>query len=227
MSMDFIKNSTNNKLELQESWLAQKNDFNIIDVSLCAGQIIIPGKDDEVFIHFNEVLDKFIFQLSSLFPFITFTEKNILHSTLLTIFNGKEDKFTKNKLELLKLCTSIKKGFRRFSPLTITFKDVLLTSNGSIIILGESQKLSEFREFVYKKYDTDEELRKNIIHITLGRLLQDESFDNINDVNSFLQMKGSLSLPPVIINHPKFILSRDLHCSIIDKELSIEFNSLE
>jgi hypothetical protein len=224
MSMDFIKNATSNKLELQKNWLAQKNDFNIIDVSLCAGQTIISGKDDEGFTHFLEMLDEFIVQLSARFPFITFTKKNILHSTLLTIFNDSEDKFTRNKFELLKLCNSIKKDFRRFCPLTITFKDVVLTSNGSIIILGSSQKLSEFRRDIYRKYDTEEELRKNIIHITLGRLLQDESFDSMNDINTFLQMKGSLSLPPVIINYPKFILSRDLHCSVIDEKLSIEFN---
>ncbi|ELC2820267.1 hypothetical protein RIY08_004223 [Salmonella enterica] len=223
MSINFILNGTNNKLKLRETWPAQKNDFNIVDISLCAGQTIIPGKDDDIFGQFIKQLDDFKFQLLSLFPFITFTEKNILHSTLLTIFNNHEDEFTKNKGELLNLCAEIRNDFYNNSPLTIIFKNVVLTSNGSIIILGESNQLSDFREFVYNKYDIDKSLKKNIIHITLGRLLQDESFYNMNDINTFLQMKGDLSLPPVIVNHPKFILSRDLHCSIVDKDLSMDF----
>lgn len=223
MSINFILNGTNNKLKLRETWPAQKNDFNIVDISLCAGQTIIPGKDDDIFGQFIKQLDDFKFQLLSLFPFITFTEKNILHSTLLTIFNNHEDEFTKNKGELLNICAEIRNDFYNNSPLTIIFKNVVLTSNGSIIILGESNQLSDFREFVYNKYDIDKSLKKNIIHITLGRLLQDESFYNMNDINTFLQMKGDLSLPPVIVNHPKFILSRDLHCSIVDKDLSMDF----
>lgn len=225
MNINLIQNATNKKLKCQELWLAQENNHNIIDVSLCAGQTIIAGKDNTQFSQFAEALNIFMQQLSSLFPFITLTEKNLLHSTLLTIFNDTELVFNKFKSDLFDLCKKITQDFNKYTPLTINFQDVILTSNGSIIILGESQNLSEFRSSVYSQYNTPEDLRKNIIHITLGRLLQNASIENMNNVNKFLQIRGRLSLPSIIINHPKFIFSRDLHCSNVDINLSMELNS--
>lgn len=225
MSKYFIQNATGKKLELREQWVAQENEYNIIDVSLCAGQTLVPGKDDEQFAEFADVLHMFIQQLSSLFPFVTFTEKGFLHSTLLTIFNDNEILFDDNKYNLIKLCKEITRDFDRYSPLTINFQDVVLTSNGSIILLGESIELFEFRNYIYNQYNISESLRKNIIHITLGRLFQNESIENMDDVNTFLQMKGRLSLPPVIINYPKIILSRDMLCLNVDTNLTCEFNT--
>lgn len=225
MNINLIQNATNKKLKCQELWLAQENNHNIIDVSLCAGQTIIVGQDDAQFSQFAEALYIFMQQLSSLFPFITPTEKNLLHSTLLTIFNDTEIVFDKYKYELFSLCKKITQEFNKYTPLTINFQDIALTSNGSIIILGESQKLSEFRSSVYNQYNTPEDLRKNIIHITLGRLLQDAPFENMNNVNRFLQTRGHLALPSIIINHPKIVFSRDLHCSNVDINLAMEFNS--
>jgi len=225
MSVAFIQNPTNKKLKHREPWLAQENNYNIIDISLCAGQMIIPGKDDKLFSEFFESLDFFNQQLSALFPFITFAEKNYLHSTLLTIFNDSVLEFKKNKPDLNILCQRIIKDFNAYRPLTIYFKNVVLTPNGSVILLGESQELFKFRDDIYNRYSIPKDLRKNIIHITLGRLLQNELIENMDDINSFLQMKGSISLPPVTINYPKIILSRDSLCLDVDSNLTNEFNS--
>lgn len=226
MNAGFIQNATAKKLELRESWLAQENEYDIIDVSLCAGQTIVPGEDNVVFSEFSESLEKFIHQLSSLFPFITFVEKSFLHSTLLTIFNDSKLSFYNNKNSIIKLSSQISEYFNKCRPITIFFQDVVLTSNGSIILLGESSELSEFRKFIYNHYDISENLRKNIIHITLGRLLQNESAENMNDVDTFLRMKGHLVLPSLTVNNPKIIVSRDVHCLDVDTDLTFEFNSL-
>ncbi|MEW5289436.1 hypothetical protein ABW286_09620 [Erwinia papayae] len=225
MSKYFIRDATDKKLKLREQWLAQENEYNIIDVSLCAGQTIVPGKDNEQFSEFVEVLYIFIQQLFSLFPFITFTEKGFLHSTLLTIFNDNEILFDDYKSNLINLCKEITREFDRYSPLTINFEDIVLTSNGSIILLGESTGVFEFRNYVYNQYNMHDSLRKNIIHITLGRLFKNESVENMGDVDTFLRMKGRLSLPPVTINYPKIILSRDMLCMNVDTNLTCEFNT--
>ena len=224
MSKSMIQGATDKKIELCEKWFAQENEYNIVDVSFCAGQTIVQGKDDCRFAEFSSFLHAFMQQISALFPFITFIEKDFLHSTLLTIFNDNDISFNDNKFNLIKMCKEIAEDAYSYIPLIIYFNNIVLTSNGTIILLGESKELIDFRNHVYNKYPIPQSLRKNIVHITLGRLFQNESIENMSALNTFLKMKGSLSLPPLIINHPKIIVSRDMLCLNVDNNLTCEFN---
>lgn len=226
MNSHFIRTATNKKLTSLAPWYAQENNNDIIDLSLCAGQISVPGKDDNQFAVLAEPLNLFLKKLASLFPVITFAEKAFLHSTLLTLFNADECEFHKNKPALLALSKDIVQEFSQYRPFIINFQDLVLTSNGSIILLGKSPEVMAFRNHIYNRYPTDEALRKNIIHITVGRLLQDATIENMSAINRFLQENGHLSLPAVEITYPKFIVSRDSLCLTVDTALSSEFNAL-
>ncbi|MDR7341631.1 hypothetical protein J2X14_000019 [Pantoea alhagi] len=225
MSFEFISNATQNKLKNREPWLAQKNNHNIIDVSLCAGQMIIPGSDDKHFFPLAERLHLFNKELSRLFPYITFYGVDYLHSTLLTLFNDSETAFTNARFEIKKLCQKTLAHFIRYQPINIALQDVLLTPNGSIILMGKSQELLDFRQEIYSTYNFPDCLKKDIIHITLGRLLQNETVENMEAINNYLTIQGTLHLPSVTVNSPKIIISRDTHCFNIDTELTLDFNS--
>lgn len=171
MAYEFLTQATLKKLATGDMWLKQINDESIIDLSLNAGQLMISKPCiDESFITFSQQLETYCQTLSQQFPFIHFLQPLEFHSTLLTIFNQNAEQFALQKTTLLTWCENIKNIFHDIKSVEITFNDVVLTSNGSVVLTGISEELEQFRKKVYQQIPIDNTLHKNIIHITLGRL---------------------------------------------------------
>ncbi|CAI1545122.1 hypothetical protein [Serratia fonticola] len=228
MRYAFIKNATFKKLEKGSIWLKQINDDNIIDISLNVGQLGIPFyKDaDKEFFDFINSIDDYCHALAALFPFISIEPQERLHSTLLTIFNDTRPIFDSKKSELVLFCRKIVNIYNKIGALKIKFKDVLLTSNGTLILIGESSTLMNFRKEVYDTIAIPQELHKNIIHITLGRLLVDTTNDNMLDLYDYLLMNGQLDLPELLVSKPKFVVCNDSLATKHETPLTTHFNKL-
>ncbi|MER1890912.1 hypothetical protein [Proteus mirabilis] len=227
MAYSFLTQATVKKLSRNEKWLQQINNEDIIDLSLNAGQLIIDKpKVDENFIPFSQQLDVYCQQIAQQFPFIAVTPQLQLHCTLLTIFNQPIALFEPQKLMLLAWCQKITNIFNKIGKIEILFNDIILTANGSVILIGVSKTLTQFRQQVYQQIPIDHHLHKNIIHITLGRLQESVSSEKITPLFQFLA-HNRLSLPINIktsINYPKFVVSKGSLSSEILLNKTIEFN---
>lgn len=147
MSYSFLTQATLKKLATGEIWQRQVNDENIIDVSLNAGQLMISQPEiEESFIPFSQKLIAYCEQLALKFPFIEFTQQQEFHSTLLTIFNQQNEQFKLQRPVLLSWCHEIAKIFNQIKSIEILFNNVVLTSNGSLILTGISEELTLFRQ---------------------------------------------------------------------------------
>jgi hypothetical protein len=144
----------------------------------------------------------------------------------LTIYHDSTDNFFSNKEKWFSLCENIIEDFKKLAEVAIFFSEILLTNNGSVILVGGSPVLDSFRDKIHHKYNLPQHVRKNIIHITLGRLLQETSSDNMQSVFNYLHHRGKVSLPELIVNTPKFIISRDVLGHKIDNALTDEFNKI-
>ncbi|MFV8906296.1 hypothetical protein ABQ333_13715 [Serratia fonticola] len=228
MRYAFIRNATFKKLEKGSKWLKQINDDSIIDISLNVGQLSIPlYKDaDKEFFDFINGIDDYCHTLAALFPFISIEPQERLHSTLLTVFNDTRPIFDSKKSELVLFCRKIVNIYNKIGILKIKFKDVLLTSNGTLILIGESSTLMNFRKEVYDTIAIPQELHKNIIHITLGRLLVDTTNDNMLDLYDYLLMHGQLDLPELLVPKPKFVVCNDSLATKHETSLTTHFNKL-
>ncbi|MDM3832813.1 hypothetical protein O9571_19035, partial [Proteus mirabilis] len=76
------------------------------------------------------------------FPFIAVTQQLQLHCTLLTIFNQPIALFEPQKLMLLAWCQKITNIFNNIGKIEILFNDIILTTNGIVILIGVSKTLT-------------------------------------------------------------------------------------
>ncbi|QIG04353.1 hypothetical protein [Proteus sp. ZN5] len=232
MSYSFLTQATLKKLVTGEIWQQQINDESIIDVSLNAGQLIISQPEvEESFIPFSQKLIAYCEQLALKYPFIAFTQQQEFHSTLLTIFNQQNEQFKLQRPVLLSWCHEIAKIFNQIKSIEILFNDVVLTSNGSLILTGISEELTLFRQQIYQQIPIKSSLHKDIIHITLGRLGENTSSTKIKQLYDELERNRSSLMhhainTPIIIRHPKFVVSKGSLSSEVQLGLTMEFNQL-
>lgn len=232
MAYEFLTQATLKKLATGETWQRQINDESIIDVSLNAGQLMICQPEiEESFIPFSQKLMTYCEQLALQFPFIEFAQPQEFHSTLLTIFNQQNEQFKLQRPILLSWCHEIAKIFNQIKSIEISFSHVVLTSNGSLILTGISEELTLFRQQIYQKIPIESELHKNIIHITLGRLREDTSSAEMKMLYNELEQNRSSLMhydinTPIVIRHPKFVVSKGSLSSEVQLGLTMEFNQL-
>lgn len=230
MSYKFLTIATVKKLATNEIWLKQVNDESIMDVSLNAGQLVINQPNiEESFIPFSQHLNNYCQRLAQQFPFIEFSQQQEFHCTLLTIFNQQAIEFKQKKSILLTWCDDIAELFKEIGSIDILFNQVVLTPNGSVILTGISAELEAFRQKVYQQIPIENNLHKNIIHITLGRLRENAPADKIESFYNHLVKNQSLLNADIMqhsitIKHPKFVVSKgSLSADVIDN-LTREFN---
>ncbi|WP_311746319.1 hypothetical protein [Proteus penneri] len=232
MAYEFLTQATLKKLATGDAWQRQVNDEDIIDVSLNAGQLIICQPEiEESFIPFNQKLMAYCEQLKLKFPFIEFAQPQEFHSTLLTIFNQQNEQFKLQRPVLLAWCHEIAKIFNQIKSIKILFKNVILTSNGSLILTGISEELTRFRQQIYQQIPIDNTLHKNIIHITLGRLRENTSSAEMKKLYDELEQNRSSLIynainTPIVIRHPKFVVSKGSLSTEVQIGLTMEFNQL-
>ncbi|WP_368936318.1 hypothetical protein [Proteus penneri] len=232
MAYEFLTQATLKKLATGDAWQRQVNDEDIIDVSLNAGQLIICQPEiEESFIPFSQKLMAYCEQLKLKFPFIEFAQPQEFHSTLLTIFNQQNEQFKLQRPVLLAWCHEIAKIFNQIKSIKILFKNVILTSNGSLILTGISEELTRFRQQIYQQIPIDNTLHKNIIHITLGRLRENTSSAEMKKLYDELEQNRSSLIynainTPIVIRHPKFVVSKGSLSTEVQMGLTMEFNQL-
>ncbi|MBI6530124.1 hypothetical protein JEP40_13495 [Proteus vulgaris] len=232
MSYSFLTQATLKKLATGEAWQRQVNDESIMDVSLNAGQLVISHPEiEESFIPFSQKLMAYCEQLALKYPFIAFTQQQEFHSTLLTIFNQQNEQFKLQRPILLSWCHEITKIFNQIKSIEISFDNVVLTSNGSLILTGISEELTLFRQQIYQQIPIESELHKDIIHITLGRLGENTSSAEMKQLYDELEQNRSSLMhhainTPIIIRHPKFVVSKGSLSSEVQLGLTMEFNQL-
>ncbi|MGA6365482.1 MULTISPECIES: hypothetical protein [Proteus] len=232
MAYEFLTQATLKKLATGDAWQRQVNDEDIIDVSLNAGQLIICQPEiEESFIPFSQKLMAYCEQLKLKFPFIEFAQPQEFHSTLLTIFNQQNEQFKLQRPVLLAWCHEIAKIFNQIKSIKILFKNVILTSNGSLILTGISEELTRFRQQIYQQIPIDNTLHKNIIHITLGRLRENTSSAEMKKLYDELEQNRSSLIynainTPIVIRHPKFVVSKGSLSTEVQIGLTMEFNQL-
>ncbi|CRL65048.1 hypothetical protein [Proteus penneri] len=232
MAYEFLTQATLKKLATGDAWQRQVNDEDIIDVSLNAGQLIIYQPEiEESFIPFSQKLMAYCEQLKLKFPFIEFAQPQEFHSTLLTIFNQQNEQFKLQRPVLLAWCHEIAKIFNQIKSIKILFKNVILTSNGSLILTGISEELTRFRQEIYQQIPIDNTLHKNIIHITLGRLSENTSSAEMKKLYDELEQNRSSLIhnainTPIVIRHPKFVVSKGSLSTEVQMGLTMEFNQL-
>lgn len=232
MPYSFLTTATLEKLASGDIWLKQTNDKKIIDVSLNAGQLAIgESYNDNDFVSLAQHLHTYCQHLANQFPFIEFFEQQEFHSTLLTIFNQYETQFQQQKPVLLTWCQHIATLFNQIKSIDILFNETVLTSNGSVILTGISQKLALFRQLVYQQIPIDNTLHKNIIHITLGRLREDTPSVQIKSFYEYIKThqfrkNDIFAHHPIDIHYPKFVVSRGSLSSEVMTDMTKEFNSL-
>lgn len=232
MAYEFLTQATLKKLATGDAWQRQVNDEDIIDVSLNAGQLIICQPEiEESFIPFSQKLMAYCEQLKLKFPFIEFAQPQEFHSTLLTIFNQQNEQFKLQRPVLLAWCHEIAKIFNQIKSIKILFKNVILTSNGSLILTGISEELTRFRQQIYQQIPIDNTLHKNIIHITLGRLSENMSSAEMKKLYDELEQNRSSLIhnainTPIVIRHPKFVVSKGSLSTEVQMGLTMEFNQL-
>ncbi|WP_195496111.1 hypothetical protein [Proteus penneri] len=232
MAYEFLTQATLKKLATGDAWQRQVNDEDIIDVSLNAGQLIICQPEiEESFIPFSQKLMAYCEQLKLKFPFIEFAQPQEFHSTLLTIFNQQNEQFKLQRPVLLAWCYEIAKIFNQIKSIKILFKNVILTSNGSLILTGISEELTRFRQQIYQQIPIDNTLHKNIIHITLGRLRENTSSAEMKKLYDELEQNRSSLIynainTPIVIRHPKFVVSKGSLSTEVQIGLTMEFNQL-
>ncbi|MCT6518563.1 hypothetical protein GY03_14910 [Proteus vulgaris] len=232
MAYEFLTQATLKKLATGETWQRQINDESIIDVSLNAGQLMICQPEiEENFIPFSQKLTTYCEQLALKFPFIEFTQPQEFHSTLLTIFNQKNEQFKRQRPVLLSWCHEIAKIFNQLKSIEISFNNVVLTSNGSLILTGISEELTRFRQQIYQQIPIESTLHKDIIHITLGRLRENTLSVDMKTLYKALEQNRSSLIhnainPPIVIRHPKFVVSKGSLSTEVQMGLTMEFNQL-
>ncbi|NBM69826.1 hypothetical protein [Proteus sp. G2663] len=232
MAYEFLTQATLKKLATGDAWQRQVNDEDIIDVSLNAGQLIICQPEiEESFIPFSQKLMAYCEQLKLKFPFIEFAQPQEFHSTLLTIFNQQNEQFKLQRPVLLAWCHEIAKIFNQIKSIKILFKNVILTSNGSLILTGISEELTRFRQQIYQQIPIDNTLHKNIIHITLGRLSENTSSAEMKKLYDELEQNRSSLIynainTPIVIRHPKFVVSKGSLSTEVQMGLTMELNQL-
>ncbi|QPB81201.1 hypothetical protein EHE21_18215 [Proteus sp. GOKU] len=232
MAYEFLTQATLKKLATGETWQRQLNNESIIDVSLNAGQLMISQPEvEESFIPFSQKLIAYCEQLALKFPFIEFTQQQEFHSTLLTIFNQQNEQFKLQRPVLLSWCHEIAKTFNQIKSIEILFNNVVLTSNGSLILTGISEELTRFRQQIYQQIPIESALHKDIIHITLGRLGENTSSTEMKQLYDELEQNRSSLMhhtinTPIIIRHPKFVVSKGSLSSEVQLGLTMEFNQL-
>ncbi|MCT8232269.1 hypothetical protein [Proteus terrae] len=232
MAYEFLTQATLKKLATGEIWQRQINDESIIDVSLNAGQLMISQPEiEESFIPFSQKLIAYCEQLALKFPFIEFTQPQEFHSTLLTIFNQQNEQFKLQRPVLLSWCHEIAKIFNQIKSIEILFNNVVLTSNGSLILTGISKELTRFRQQVYQQIPIESILHKDIIHITLGRLGENTPSAEMKQLYDELEQNRSSLMhhaidTPIIIRYPKFVVSKGSLSSEVQLGLTMEFNQL-
>lgn len=232
MACEFLTQATLKKLSTGEIWQRQINDESIFDVSLNAGQLMICQPEiEESFIPFSQKLVAYCEPLALKFPFIEFAQPQEFHSTLLTIFNQQNEQFKLQRPGLLAWCHEIAQIFNQTKRIEISFNNVVLTSNGSVILTGVSKELEQFRQKVYQQIPIDNTLHKNIIHITLGRLCENRSSAEMRTLYDELeQSRSSLMFydinTSIVIRHPKFVVSKGSLSSEVQLGLTMEFNQL-
>ncbi|MEQ4924644.1 hypothetical protein [Proteus hauseri] len=232
MAYEFLTQTTCRKLATGEEWLKQRNDSAIIDVSLNAGQLAVNERAaDKDFITIVQQLDVYCRQLEGLFPFIEFTKNTEFHSTLLAIFNQKQQDFAGHKVMLYQWCREIAHLFTQHNTIELIFSNVVLTSNGSVVLTAISSELESFRQMVYKKIPIDGCLHKNIIHLTLGRLSKNTSSENIKNFYDYISNNNlntifSSEIPSWKIEQPKFVISQGSLSSEIISNITHDFNQL-
>lgn len=232
MAYEFLTQATLKKLATGEIWQRQVNDESIIDVSLNAGQLMISQPEiEESFIPFSQKLIAYCEQLALKFPFIELTQPQEFHSTLLTIFNQQNEQFKLQRPVLLSWCHEIAKIFNQIKSIEILFNDVVLTFNGSLILTGISEELTLFRQQIYQQIPIESVLHKDIIHITLGRLGKNMPSAEMKQLYDELEQNRSSLIhhainTPIIIRHPKFVVSKGSLSSEVQLGLTMEFNQL-
>ncbi|NBM55526.1 hypothetical protein GWI68_12275 [Proteus sp. G2669] len=232
MSYSFLTQATLKKLATGKIWQRQVNDESIIDVSLNAGKLMISQPEiEESFIPFSQKLIVYCEQLALKFPFIELTQPQEFHSTLLTIFNQQNEQFKLQRPVLLSWCHEIAKIFNQIKSIEILFNNVVLTSNGSLILTGISEELTLFRQQIYQQIPIESVLHKDIIHITLGRLCENTSSAEMKQLYDELEQNRSSLIhhainTPIIIRHPKFVVSKGSLSSEVQLGLTMEFNQL-
>ncbi|MEQ4988668.1 hypothetical protein ABN080_14565 [Proteus sp. fly-1089] len=232
MAYAFLTQSTLEKLATGEEWLKQRNDESVIDISLNAGQLLIDKPEiEESFIPFSQQLTAYCEQFALKFPFIEFAQPQEFHSTLLTIFNQQNEQFKLQRPVLLSWCHEVTKIFNQIKSLKIIFNNVTLTSNGSLILTGISEELTRFRQQVYQQIPIESELYKDIIHITLGRLNKNTSSAEMKKLYDELEQNRSSLIhyainTPIVIRHPKFVVSKGSLSTEVQMGLTMEFNQL-
>ena len=229
MAYEFLTQATLKKLATGETWQRQLNNESIIDVSLNAGQLMISQPEvEESFIPFSQKLIAYCEQLALKFPFIEFTQQQEFHSTLLTIFNQQNEQFKLQRPVLLSWCHEIAKTFNQIKSIEILFNNVVLTSNGSLILTGISEELTQQ---IYQQIPIEGALHKDIIHITLGRLGENTSSTEMKHLYDELEQNRSSLMhhtinTAIIIRHPKFVVSKGSLSSDVQLGLTMEFNQL-
>ena len=232
MAYAFLTQSTLDKLATGEEWLKQHNDESVIDISLNAGQLLIDKPEiEESFIPFSQQLTAYCEPFALKFPFIEFAQPQEFHSTLLTIFNQQNEQFKLQRPVLLSWCHEVTKIFNQIKSLKIIFNNVTLTSNGSLILTGISEELTRFRQQVYQQIPIESELYKDIIHITLGRLNENTSSAEMKKLYDELEPNRSSLIDyvintPIMIRHPKFVVSKGSLSTEVQMGLTMEFNQL-
>ncbi|MBG6027273.1 hypothetical protein I5F10_04590 [Proteus mirabilis] len=232
MAYEFLTQATLKKLATGETWQRQVNDESIFDVSLNAGQLMIGQPEiEESFIPFSQKLMAYCEPLALKFPFIEFAQSQEFHSTLLTISNQQNEQFKQQQPTLLTWCHEIAQIFNQTKRIEISFNNVVLTSNGSVILTGVSKELEQFRQKVYQQTPIDSTLHKNIIHITLGRLCENTPSAKMKSLyNELEQIRSSLMFydinTSIVIRHPKFVVSKGSLSSEVQLGLTMQFNQL-
>ena len=108
--------------------------------------------------------------------------------------------------------------------INIYFTELMLTTNGSLILIGQLKQLEQFRLNVYKNVPIPISLHKNITHITMGRLIQDIDNEHMKLLAQYLNVYGGVKLPQLTVRLPNFVASKGSFSSEMIPELTTFFN---
>lgn len=227
MRREAIKLATMKKIERGDSWPAQVNHPDVTDVSMTVGRQSLNCRAFDA--QFNQVVSlasEINRELIVHFPFFRFTAPGDIHATLLTLHRSTPMDFETNKLNVLINCLKISRIYREKLYLELNFNELILTENGCLILAGESNSVSGFRDDVYKKIPTRCELKKDILHITLGRLGEEVKGATMYRVNRHLHHLPPFDLSGIRTFAPCFVVAEGSLSATVNEPLTKQFNEV-
>ncbi|MTH48019.1 2'-5' RNA ligase family protein [Intestinirhabdus alba] len=223
---EVITRAVRRRLAGGAGWERQKNKVGIVDISLNVGQGDIPvGADFRAFpADFIAAVGELCDGLGRRHPQLRMEPGRRLHSTLLTLWH---DPAAPPPGQGEALCRETARLVRPHNGFDFRFDRLLLTANGSLILVGDSAQVVSLRERVYREVKIAGALHKNIVHITLGRLVVDApGTDMARLFTDIGENRGRVALPPIAACAAKFVVGGDTFATRYDVGQTDRLNAL-